>query len=176
MREIPELPFEWKSKIQTSNVLFAKEAWAARAPIKLATVWTPDPHSEVRLQLEALLAEKSRLANENANLTRENQCLHQLVEYHQLTSQDLSDSYDDVIRGLCLDFSSPPSAAAAIPEEEEEEKEENAAIPEEEEEEKEENGRDGDGNRVPTIPQTGIFGLCTSLDEFYEEEEEQKSA
>ena len=41
----------------------------------------------MRLQLEALLGEKSRLANDNANLTRENQCLRQLVEYHQLTSQ-----------------------------------------------------------------------------------------
>ncbi|XP_039141109.1 serine/threonine-protein kinase MRCK beta [Dioscorea cayenensis subsp. rotundata] len=61
----------------------------------------------VRLQLEALLAEKSRLANENTNLTRENQCLHQLVEYHQLTSNDLSASYEQVIQGMCLDFSSP---------------------------------------------------------------------
>lgn len=61
----------------------------------------------VRLQLEALLAEKSRLATENANLTRENQCLRQLVEYHQFTSQDLSASYEQVIQGLCLDFSSP---------------------------------------------------------------------
>lgn len=71
---------------------------------------------QVRLQLEALLAEKSRLANENANLVRENQCLHQLVEYHQLASQDLSDeSYDEhAIQGMYLDFSSPPPT---IPEE-----------------------------------------------------------
>jgi len=62
---------------------------------------------QVRLQLEALLAEKSRLAQENANLTRENQSLMQLVEYHQLTSQDLDDSYEDVMQGLRLDFSSP---------------------------------------------------------------------
>ncbi|OAY69238.1 hypothetical protein ACMD2_24012 [Ananas comosus] len=61
----------------------------------------------VRLQLEALLAEKSRLAQENANLLRENQSLHQLVEYHQLTSQDLSASYEQVMQGMCLDFSSP---------------------------------------------------------------------
>lgn len=66
---------------------------------------------QVRLQLEALLAEKSRLANENANLTRENQCLRQLVEYHQaITSQDLSDTYEEVMNGICLDFSSPPSS------------------------------------------------------------------
>ena len=57
--------------------------------------------------MEALLAEKSRLAAENANLTRENQCLRQLVEYHQFTSQDLSASYEQVIQGLCLGLSSP---------------------------------------------------------------------
>ncbi|KAL3647884.1 hypothetical protein CASFOL_008852 [Castilleja foliolosa] len=61
----------------------------------------------VRLQLEVLLAEKSRLANENANLKRENQSLNQLVEFHQLTSQDLSASYENLIVGLGLDFSSP---------------------------------------------------------------------
>ncbi|KAJ0967871.1 hypothetical protein J5N97_024788 [Dioscorea zingiberensis] len=61
----------------------------------------------VRLQLEALLTEKSRLANDNANLIRENQCLHQLVEYHQLTSKDLTASYEQAIEGMCLDFSSP---------------------------------------------------------------------
>lgn len=44
---------------------------------------------QVRLQLESLLADKSRLANENAALIRENQCLHQLVEYHQMTAQEL---------------------------------------------------------------------------------------
>lgn len=68
--------------------------------------------------MEALLAEKSRLANENATLTRENQCLNQLVEYHQLTSQDLSESYEHDITGVCLDFSSFPPT---IPEEEESE-------------------------------------------------------
>ncbi|XP_074268950.1 uncharacterized protein LOC141592246 [Silene latifolia] len=67
----------------------------------------PDEDDLVRLQLEALLAEKSRLATDNANLTRENQCLKQLVEYHQFATQDLSASYEQVIEGLCLDFSSP---------------------------------------------------------------------
>ncbi|KAG0450514.1 hypothetical protein HPP92_026882 [Vanilla planifolia] len=66
----------------------------------------PEEDDLVRLQLEALLSEKSRLANENANLIRENQCLHQLVEYHQLTAQDISFSDEDVIHGLRLDFSS----------------------------------------------------------------------
>ncbi|KAF2314879.1 hypothetical protein GH714_037036 [Hevea brasiliensis] len=67
----------------------------------------PEEDDLMRLQMEALLAEKSRLANENTNLIRENQCLHQLVEYHQLTSQDLSASYEQLIQGMCLDFSSP---------------------------------------------------------------------
>ncbi|CAA2977022.1 uncharacterized protein LOC111369874 [Olea europaea var. sylvestris] len=67
----------------------------------------PEEDDLVRLQLEALLAEKSRLASENANLKRENKCLNQLVEYHQLTSHDLSASYENLIRGMGLDFSSP---------------------------------------------------------------------
>ncbi|KAJ4870513.1 hypothetical protein Rs2_09290 [Raphanus sativus] len=67
----------------------------------------PEEDDLVRLQLEVLLAEKARLANENANLVRENQCLHQMVEYHQITSEDLSASYEQVVQGLCLDFSSP---------------------------------------------------------------------
>ncbi|XP_057860880.1 uncharacterized protein LOC131069466 isoform X5 [Cryptomeria japonica] len=63
----------------------------------------PEEDDLVRLQLEVLLAEKGRLAQENANLTRENEYLHQLVEYHQLTCQE------DII-GMCSDFSSvsPP--------------------------------------------------------------------
>lgn len=65
----------------------------------------PEEDDLVRLQLEALLAEKSRLAQDNANLARENQSLIQLVEYHQLTSQeDLGASYDDVMEGMRLDF------------------------------------------------------------------------
>ncbi|KAM0915230.1 hypothetical protein ACQ4PT_010995 [Festuca glaucescens] len=65
----------------------------------------PEEDDLVRLQLEALLAEKSRLAQDNANLARENQSLVQLVEYHQLTSQeDLGASYDDVMEGMRLDF------------------------------------------------------------------------
>lgn len=42
----------------------------------------------VRLQLETLLAEKARLAQENANFSRENQFLREVVEYHQLSLQD----------------------------------------------------------------------------------------
>ncbi|GAB2234385.1 hypothetical protein Drorol1_Dr00003636 [Drosera rotundifolia] len=67
----------------------------------------PEEEDLVRLQLEALLAEKSRLAYENSNLTRENECLRQLVEYHQFTSLDLSASHDDLLEGVFLNFSSP---------------------------------------------------------------------
>lgn len=99
--------------------------------------------------MEALLAEKSRLANENANLVRENQCLHQLVEYHQMTSQDLSASYEEVMRGMCLDFSSPIA----------------------EEEEINGGGDSGDAdNRVTQTPRT-IFGFSTSLYRYFDEEQ-----
>ncbi|KMZ63475.1 hypothetical protein ZOSMA_408G00180 [Zostera marina] len=43
----------------------------------------------IRLQLETLLAEKSRLANENSTYARENRFLREIVEYHQLTMQDV---------------------------------------------------------------------------------------
>ncbi|PIN25855.1 hypothetical protein CDL12_01407 [Handroanthus impetiginosus] len=99
----------------------------------------PDDDDLVRLQLEALLAEKSRLANENANLTRENQCLHQLVEYHQLTSQDLSASYENLIRGMGLNFSSPSETC--------------------------------DG--ALTTPKVDILGFSKSLDECFDEEEQE---
>ncbi|KAF3945391.1 hypothetical protein ACB098_10G078300 [Castanea mollissima] len=95
----------------------------------------PEEDDLVRLQLEALLAEKSRLAYENANLVRENQCLHQLVEYHQHTSQDLSASYEQFIQGMCLDFSSPPPPK-----------------------------RDAD-DKVPQTPQADFFSFSTTLDE-----------
>ncbi|XP_010542872.1 PREDICTED: uncharacterized protein LOC104815943 [Tarenaya hassleriana] len=104
----------------------------------------PEEDDLVRLQLEALLAEKSRLANENANLARENQCLQKLVEYHQITSQDLSASYEQVIQSLGLDFPSP--------------------VPE----------IDGEEEDVQTSsgsPKTSIFDVSKTLDEFFEEEQ-----
>ncbi|TKY62451.1 hypothetical protein E2542_SST12307 [Spatholobus suberectus] len=104
----------------------------------------PEEDDLVRLQLEALLAEKSRLANENANLVRENQCLHQLVEYHQLASQDLSESYEDAIQGVYLDFSPPPPTIA--------------------EETRDEDG-DDDENREPHTPRNDIYKFSDSLDD-----------
>nr|GMD73202.1 Chromosome partition protein like [Ipomoea batatas] len=49
----------------------------------------PEDDDLIRLQLETLLAEKARLAQENSVLTRENRFLREIVEYHQLTMQDV---------------------------------------------------------------------------------------
>lgn len=100
---------------------------------------------QVRLQLEALLAEKSRLANENANLSRENQCLRQLVEYHQFASQDLSASYENLLKsvGMSLDFTA------------------------------DEHDNDDDGNgggELEAASPGDILGLFKSLDECYDED------
>ncbi|KAJ9188137.1 hypothetical protein P3X46_003527 [Hevea brasiliensis] len=107
----------------------------------------PEEDDLIRLQMEALFAEKSRLANENANLIRENQCLHQLVEYHQITSQGLSSSYEQFIQGMCLDFSSPSSSIK-------------------------ENVDNADDNEVPQTPGTNIFGFSASLDGCFQEQQQ----
>ncbi|KAI3958280.1 hypothetical protein MKW92_021103 [Papaver armeniacum] len=105
----------------------------------------------VRLQLEALLAEKSRLATENANLVRENQCLHQLVEYHQLTcsADDIDQTYEQVVRGMCLDFDSPSPS-----------------------------DDDEDSNcseiEAPLTPRGDIVGFSNCLDQCYEEDDVQE--
>ncbi|CAN4128379.1 unnamed protein product [Withania somnifera] len=49
----------------------------------------PEDDDLIRLQLETLLAEKARLGQENSVLSRENRFLREIVEYHQLTMQDL---------------------------------------------------------------------------------------
>ncbi|XP_071717549.1 uncharacterized protein [Rutidosis leptorrhynchoides] len=49
----------------------------------------PTDDDMIRLQLESLLAEKARLANENSVYSRENRFLREIVEYHQLTMQDV---------------------------------------------------------------------------------------
>ncbi|GAB4824266.1 hypothetical protein Ancab_007153, partial [Ancistrocladus abbreviatus] len=43
----------------------------------------------VQLQLETLLAEKARLAHGNFVYARKNCFLREIVEYHQLTMQDV---------------------------------------------------------------------------------------
>ncbi|XP_073311804.1 uncharacterized protein [Primulina huaijiensis] len=49
----------------------------------------PADDDMIRLQLETLLAEKARLARENSVYARENRFLREIVEYHQLTMQDV---------------------------------------------------------------------------------------
>ncbi|KAI5662910.1 hypothetical protein M9H77_22233 [Catharanthus roseus] len=49
----------------------------------------PADDDMIRLQLETLLAEKARLATENSVYARENRFLREIVEYHQLTMQDV---------------------------------------------------------------------------------------
>ncbi|XP_075636235.1 uncharacterized protein LOC142608361 [Castanea sativa] len=49
----------------------------------------PEDDDLIRLQLETLLAEKARLAHENSVYARENCFLREVVEYHQLTMQDV---------------------------------------------------------------------------------------
>nr|GEZ95761.1 hypothetical protein [Tanacetum cinerariifolium] len=43
----------------------------------------------IRVQLEMLLEEKGRLANENSEYSRENRHLREIVEFHQLSMQDV---------------------------------------------------------------------------------------
>lgn len=50
---------------------------------------SPEDDDLIRLQLESLLAEKARLAQENSVYARENRFLREIVEYHQLTMQDV---------------------------------------------------------------------------------------
>ncbi|CAN1127886.1 Disease resistance protein RGA5 [Linum perenne] len=111
----------------------------------------PEEDDLMRLQMETLLAEKSRLANENANLSRENQTLNQLVEYHQLSSQDLSESYEQLVQGIGLNFSSPDCI-----------------------QDKQINNADDDheaGGSPAPHPSSSIAELSTSLDKYFEEEQ-----
>ncbi|WOL20730.1 hypothetical protein Cni_G29536 [Canna indica] len=48
-----------------------------------------DDDDLIRHQLETLVAEKARLAHENSVYARENRFLREIVEYHQLTMQDV---------------------------------------------------------------------------------------
>ncbi|XP_023737789.3 uncharacterized protein LOC122194411 [Lactuca sativa] len=49
----------------------------------------PADDDMIRLQLETLLAEKARLANENSVYVRENSCLREVIEYHKLSMQEV---------------------------------------------------------------------------------------
>lgn len=74
--------------------------------------------SQIRVQLETLLSEKARLVHENSAFARENHHLREIVEYHQLTMQDLEyldEEIDEVTESYPLPdvsriFSVPPSS------------------------------------------------------------------
>ncbi|KAM0915024.1 hypothetical protein ACQ4PT_011132 [Festuca glaucescens] len=51
----------------------------------------------IRQQLETLLAEKARLANENTVYARENRFLREIVDLHQLNMQDVVSLQEDII-------------------------------------------------------------------------------
>lgn len=75
--------------------------------------------------METLLAEKSRLANENETYSRENRFLREIVEYHQLTMQDvvqLDDGMEDVaelyplpVNGITRLLSGSPHSLSPTP-------------------------------------------------------------
>ncbi|OWM81592.1 uncharacterized protein LOC116200823 [Punica granatum] len=77
----------------------------------------------IRLQLETLLAEKARLAHENETYARENRFLREIVEYHQLTMQDvvyLDEGIEEVtevypIPSVSSIFSMSPSSPKSPP-------------------------------------------------------------
>ncbi|KAL1558751.1 hypothetical protein AAHA92_09178 [Salvia divinorum] len=84
----------------------------------------PDDDDLIRLQLESLLAEKARLAQENSVYARENRFLREIVEYHQLTMQDVvyfdegseevTEVYDYPIKSTTAS-NTQPSAASPTP-------------------------------------------------------------
>ncbi|KAH0458328.1 hypothetical protein IEQ34_013643 [Dendrobium chrysotoxum] len=70
----------------------------------------------IRLQLETLLAEKGRLAQENSLYARENRFLREIVEYHNLTMQDvvhLDDGIEDIADDGTIHISLPYSSHSA---------------------------------------------------------------
>lgn len=79
---------------------------------------------QIRLQLETLLAEKARLAHENSVYARENLILREIVEYHQLTMQDvvyLDEGFEEVTEVSPIPAvsrrltASPPLSPKSIP-------------------------------------------------------------
>ncbi|KAK1320580.1 hypothetical protein QJS10_CPA03g00037 [Acorus calamus] len=73
-------------KTVKADLAFAKERCAQ---LEEETKSSGRVAKRIRLQLETLLAEKARLAHENSVFARENRFLREIVEYHQLTMQDV---------------------------------------------------------------------------------------
>ncbi|XP_073291651.1 uncharacterized protein [Primulina huaijiensis] len=72
----------------------------------------PEDDDLIRLQLETLLAEKARLAQENSVYARENRFLREIVEYHQLTMQDvvyLDEGSEEVTEVYPINVTTPTS-------------------------------------------------------------------
>lgn len=82
-------------KTVKADLAFAKERCAQleeenkRLRVSREKGDNPADDDLIRLQLETLLAEKARLAHENSIYARENRFLREIVEYHQLTMQDV---------------------------------------------------------------------------------------
>ncbi|KAK2644657.1 hypothetical protein Ddye_019852 [Dipteronia dyeriana] len=75
---------------------------------------SPEDDDLIRLQLESLLAEKARLAHENSVYARENRFLREVVEYHQLTMQDvvyLDEGTEEVTEVYPIKVVSNPNSA-----------------------------------------------------------------
>ncbi|KAK6163893.1 hypothetical protein DH2020_000757 [Rehmannia glutinosa] len=73
-------------KTVKADLAFAKERCAQ---LEEENRFLRESREKIRLQLESLLAEKARLAQENSVYARENRFLREIVEYHQLTMQDV---------------------------------------------------------------------------------------
>lgn len=75
--------------------------------------------------METLLAEKARLASENETYARENRFLREIVEYHQLTMQDvvyLDEGMEEVAEVYSIDANGDSrllSSSPSSPDEEE---------------------------------------------------------
>ncbi|CAG7907535.1 unnamed protein product [Brassica rapa] len=104
----PEIQADLEIQLKASRDVAM--AMAAKAKLLLREL------KMVRLQLETLLAEKARLAHENSIYTRENLYLRGVVEYHQLTMQDVAyfdektEQVTEVYPVNVTSVSSPPSS------------------------------------------------------------------
>lgn len=114
-------------KTVKADLAFAKER-CAQLEEETKILWenrergeSPEDDDLIRLQLETLLAEKARLAHENSVYARENRFLREIVEYHQLTMQDviyLDEGTEEVTEVYPIkvipSHSSPPSEARGV--------------------------------------------------------------
>lgn len=77
----------------------------------------PADDDMIRRQLETLLAEKARLAHENSVYARENRVLREIVEYHQMTTQDVIyfDEATEEVTPVFSSISMPDSPTSSPP-------------------------------------------------------------